>query len=224
MGSIPDGGTTHFSPSAGTPQIWLLDIFLGQVLSIFLAWYLSQVRVGQGVLIFSAWYLSQVISWCLSKVGVSQVRFLFLAWYLSQLGVGQVRFFSFAWYLCQKRGVPPDGEKRVNCQAFWPRSGTSVSSNSRCLYGAKFWKVIVDTPDLKLTKQKYCQKYMTLANLTQTEVSTRYQGLKITKTWGGGERWLDWSLVGRTRASGGNSLYGALFEQKSQRLKKTPRF
>ena len=53
---------TRFSPSAGTPQIWLLDIFLCQVLSIFFAWYLSQVGVRQMLYYFFAWYLCQVFS------------------------------------------------------------------------------------------------------------------------------------------------------------------
>jgi len=35
--------------SAGSPQLWFLDIFLGQVLSIFFAWYLRQVGGGQGL-------------------------------------------------------------------------------------------------------------------------------------------------------------------------------
>ena len=73
--------------SAGSSQICLLDIFLGQVLSFFYSWYLSQIAV------------SQVLS--------------FLFCFVCEPGRSGPGALFFAWYLSQIQVVPADFEKRV---------------------------------------------------------------------------------------------------------------
>ena len=120
-------GHTRFSPSAGTPQIWLLDIFLCQVLSILFAWYLSQVGVRQMLYYFFAWYLCQVFScyWARSEWARYGIFFLLDIWASSEWA--RCSFLFLLGILCQIRGATADGEKRVVLQ-------TMDKSDKICLF------------------------------------------------------------------------------------------
>ena len=65
------------SLSTGSPRFWLLDIYLVQVLSVFFAWYLSQVGLSQVLSFFllSIWAMSVRAMWSFFLLGtLSQTR------------------------------------------------------------------------------------------------------------------------------------------------------